>query len=334
MSKTNEEVKEKKVRKKAPKVKKVNYNPGDKAARKNLVLIGGAATAIIVISAIIFMTLSSLFSTESYYVLNTNVKAKQQITPEMVEMRETAEGTAPVHALSMEEIQRGGVYSKYPLLAGDVVARSNAGPLSGTPLGIPDDWLVTSFTINSTDAVGGILGKGDYADLLGVKSSDDGGDGGAAQYIFNNLLILEVKFINEELDGEAEGKTVVGEVMHYTVGLPADKVAFLHSALEQYDTIKMIKAPTEVNYTKRNLLNLKDSFRYGPSVGNIDVFEGTDPTFTEIKRDKDGRPINVSEKVEDEDEIEDNDSDSENEDSDLEENEELVEMEEEEILQD
>lgn len=329
MSNTNEEVKERKVRKKAPKVKKVNYNPGDKASRKNLVLIGGAATAIIVISAIIFLTLTSLFSTESYYVLNTNVKAKQQITPEMVEMRETAEGTAPVHALSMEEIQRGGVYSKYPLLAGDVVARSNAGPLSGTPLGIPDDWLVTSFTINSTDAVGGILGKGDYADLLGVMSSDSGGEAGSAQYIFNNLLILEVKFINEELDGEAEGKTVVGEVMHYTVGLPADKVAFLHSALEQYDIIKMVKAPTEVNYTKRNLLNLKDSFRYGPSVGNIDVFEGSDPTFTEIKRDKDGRPINVSEKVEDENEIEENDFDVE-EDSDLEEDEELVEMEEEE----
>lgn len=291
---------EKKVVKKKKAPKKVNYNPSDKASRKNLVLIGGAAAAIIAISAVIFITLTSLFSTESYYVLNTNVKAKQQITPEMVEMRETAEGTSPVHALTMEEIQRGGVYSKYPLLAGDVVARSNAGPLSGTPLGIPDDWVVTSFTINSTDAVGGILGKGDYVDLLGIIEDDSKGKGDT-QFIFNNMLILEVKFLNEEIDGELDGKTVVGEVMHYTVGLPVDKVAYLHSAMTRYEKIKMVKAPTEVNYQKRNLKGLDSAFNYGPNTGNIDVFEGSDPTFTEIKRDKNGKPINKSTEEENED---------------------------------
>lgn len=290
------EEKEKKVvrKKKAP--KKVNYNPGDKASRKNLILVGGAAAAIIAISAIIFITLTSLFSTESYYVLNTNVKAKQQITPEMVEMRETAEGTSPVHALTMEEIQRGGVYSKYPLLAGDVVARSNSGALSGTPLGIPDDWALTSFTINSTDAVGGTLGKGDYVDLLGIIKEEDKGGRFDTQFIFNNMLILEVKFLNEEIDGELDGKTVVGEVMHYTVGLPVDKIAYLHSALARYDEIKIIKAPTEINYQERNLKGLDSAFNYGPNTGNIDVFKGSDPTFTEIKRDKDGRPINKSNK--------------------------------------
>lgn len=301
----------KKVMKKKRSPKKINYSPGDKASKKNLVLIGGAATAIIAISAIIFMTLTSLFSTESYYVLNTNVKAKQQITPEMVAVRETAKGTGPVHSLKMEEIQRGGVYSKYPLLAGDVIARSNAGPLSGTPLGIPDDWSVTSFTINSTDAVGGTLGKGDYVDILGVMGGDSANKGNA-QYIFNNMLILEVKFINEEIDGEVDGKTIVGEVMHYTVGLPADKVAFLHSAIEKYTTIKMIKAPTEVNYKKRDLSKLDNAFEYGSSTGNLDVFKGSDPTFTEIKRDKDGRPINATKKdepEENEDEEDNNDDD-------------------------
>lgn len=301
-----EDKKQKKVRKKnAP---KVNYNPGGKGSRKNLILVGGAAALVIVISAIVFMTLTSLFSTESYYILNQNVKAKQLITPEMVETRETAEGTAPVHSLSMEEIQRGGVYSKYPLFAGDVVARSNSGPLSGTPLGIPDDWLLTSFTINSTDAVGGILGKGDYADLLGI---DDEG----TQYIFNNLLILEVKFLNEEYDGE-DGQTILGETMHYTVGLPAEHIGNLHSALDHYETIKMVKAPTEVNYADRNVSKLDKAFKYGPDTGNIDVIEGSDPTFTEIKRDEDGRPI----VDEDEEDVEENlEDDLENENDDYEE---------------
>lgn len=269
------------------KTKKINYNPGRSGSRKNLILVSGAALFVIVLSAVIFMTLSSLFSTETYYVLNTNVKAKQQITPEMVVARETAAGTGPIHALSMEEIQRGGVYSKYPLFAGDVIASSNAGPLSGIPLGIPDDWLVTSFTINSTDAVGGILGKGDYADLLGIN--EDG-----AQYIFNNILILEVKFLNDEYDGALEGQTVVGETMHYTVGLPAESVAYLHDALNKYEIVKLVKSPTEVNYKERDLDKLKGPFKYDSSIGNIDVFEGTDPTFTEIERDEDGRPISQS----------------------------------------
>lgn len=279
--------KDKNVRKIKKSTKKINYNPNNNGSRKNLVLVSGAAMLVIALSAVIFMTLTSLFSTESYYVLNTNVKAKQQITPEMVVARETAEGTGPVHALTMEEIQRGGVYSKYPLFAGDVVAKSNAGPLSGTPLGIPDDWLVTSFSINSTDAVGGILGKGDYADLIGVNEE-------GARYIFNNILILEVKFLNEEYDGTLNGQTVVGEVMHYTIGLPAEDVAYLHDALDKYEVVKMVKSPTEINYQERDLDALKGVFKYGPEIGNIDVFEGTDPTFTQIERDKDGRPINHS----------------------------------------
>ena len=269
--------------------KKVNYNPSKEGSRKNLVLVSGAAVLVIVISAVIFMTLTSLFSTESYYVLNQNVKSKQQITPEMVVARETAEGTGPVHALTMEEIQRGGVYSKYPLFAGDVVANSNAGPLSGTPLGIPDDWSVTSFTINSTDAVGGILGKGDYADLLGINLEDQEK---GAQYIFHNMLILEVKFLNEEFVGALDGQTIVGEVMHYTVGLPADDVAYLHDALNSFEIVKMVKAPTEVNYQDRSLSDLNKLYKYNIDIGNIDVIEGTDPTFTEIERDENGRPIN------------------------------------------
>lgn len=275
--------------KKTKKVKKAKFN-GESSSRKNLVLVAGAITAVIALSAVIFLTLSSLFSTESYYVLNENVRAKQEITPQMVVSRETAAGTAPVNAIDMEIIQRGGVYSRYPLYAGDVVSFSNAGSLSGQSLGIPDDWAVTSFTINSTDAVGGILGKGDYIDIMGIN--EDG-----AQYIFNNLLILETKFVNEEIDINAQGQTVIGETIHYTVGLPVEEIGYFQSAMYNYSQgedaglIKIIKAPYEVKYADRDVSSLDSPFKYDSSTGNIDLIEGTDPTFTDVERDETGRPI-------------------------------------------
>ena len=300
----DKEVKEKvkKVKKpkavKKKKVKKINYDPGKTGSRKNLILVVGAILLVIVLSATIFLTLTSLFSTENYYVLNVNVKAKQLITPEMVVARETASGTAPVNALTMEEIQRGQLYSRYPLYAGDVISSSNVGYSSGLILGIPDDWVVTSFSITSTDAVGGILGKGDYIDILGVDEE-------GARYIFNNVLVLSVKFTNEDYDSEASGEqTIVGEQMHYTVGMPADKVAYLHSALNDYSgSIKLIKAPTVLNYADRDVSDLDQVFKYGPNVGNIDLFIGSDPTFTEIERDEHGKPVGYVdvEEVEDED---------------------------------
>lgn len=272
---------------KPKKVKRVNNKVGTvaKAERKNLIVVVGTIVAIIALSATFYVTLSSLFSTETYYVLNQNIKAKELITPDMVTARETSKNTGPINALSMEDIQRGGVYSRYPLYAGDVIAESNAGPVTVSSLGVPDSWAITSFSIMSTDAVGGTLGRGDYVDLIGVNES-------GARYVFNNLLILEVMFVNEELEGNLDGQTVVGEAMHYTVGLPAEHVAHLHSALLDYEVIKVVKAPFEVNYAERDTSNLDQEFKYGPSVGNIDLFKGTDPTFTEIERDETGRPVN------------------------------------------
>lgn len=285
------------------KAKKAKFT-GENTSRKNLVLVGGAIILVIALSAVIFVTLSSLFSTENYYVLNENIKAKQEITPEMLVVRETASGTGPVNALTMEEIQRGGIYSRYPMYAGDVISYSNSGELSGQSLGIPDDWSVTSFSINSTDAVGGTLGKGDYIDIIGINES-------GSQYIFNNLLVLEVKFVNAELEENTEGQTIVGETMHYTVGMPAEDIGYFHSALYNFEnssdsgsgSVKIIKAPYEINYTDRDVSDLDEPFLYSPEIGNIDLIEGTDPTFTDVERDETGRPVEQAGQVEEVEEV-------------------------------
>lgn len=295
-----DKTKEQKPRK-PRKAKKVNYKIGKDGSKKNLVVFGGIGSAILVFSAGLFILLSSMFSTETYYVLNENIKAKQQVTPEMVVSRETSKGTAPINALSMEEIQRGNVYSKYPLYAGDVVSRSNSGAISDITSGIPDDWSITSFTVNSTDAAGGILSKGDYADVLGIDSQIDKVDG--SKYIAHNIMILEVKFMNEEYDGAAvEGQTVVGENIHYTVGMPAKDVALFQDAINgDYSTIKVIKTPMESNYQERDLEGLDKLFDFNNSTNPMDEYEGTDPTFTEVERDEEGRPVVPDEEVSEDD---------------------------------
>lgn len=281
------EVNQQEAKPKKSKSKKIRFQANKGGARKNLVLMLGAVLTVVALSIAIFFTLSSLFSTEQYYVLNTNVRARQAITPDMVIARETSAGTGPINAISMEDLQRGGVYSRYPLYAGDVVAYSNAGTLSNRTVGIPDDWVVTSFSIDSTNAAGGTIGKGDYVDLLGVGSQTEEG----AKYIFNNLMVLDVKFVNEEIEDNSDGRTLIGEAMHYTVGMPSEQVAYLHEALRFYDQIKLIKAPLSLEYENRDIKHLDRPFVYDMGIENFDLFEGTDPTFTDIERDESGRPL-------------------------------------------
>lgn len=277
-------VKKPKIKKTKP--KKVSLSQVD-GKRKNLIVYAVGAIVTVAFALAIFVGLSATFSTESYYVLTQDVPAKTQITADIVVEQETAKGTAPSNALSMSEIQQGGLYARYPLYRGDVIASSNVGPASDTSLGIPDDWSVTSFNISSSDAVGGVLGRGEYVDIIGVN--DDG-----ARYIFNNVLVLDATFSSQELSNKDEQTTVIDELVHYTVGMPAEDVAILHSALHDYDNIKVVKAPANVRYNQRDVSGLDRSFKFGPGVGNKDLLEGSDPSFSEVIRDERGVPINES----------------------------------------
>lgn len=280
----SEKLKSKKVKK--TKGSKLNISTSTTPkSKKNLIVVATASLAVIVIAAAVFVSLSTAFSTETYYILNQNVPAKQEITIDMVSAQETSKNTGPANAISMEEIQRGGLFAKYPLYAGDVIAHSNVGSMADTSSGIPDDWSVTSFTITSDSAVGGVLGRGDYVDLIGIN--DEG-----ARYVFNNILILDATFNSQEID-EGDERVTIGEVIHYTVGMPAEDVAYLHSALHDYDNIKVVKAPASTNYNGRDTSSLDRTFKFGPNVTNKDLLEGSDPTFAPVVRDKNGVPVNV-----------------------------------------
>lgn len=257
---------------------------GGSEEKSNIFTIMLFTFVAIAVFVLTWLTFSAVFKTETYYMINTPVAARQEITPSMLTAQETSVGTAPQNAMSMEDVQRGGMYARYPLSPGDVLSRSNAGPLALTSDGIPDDWSITSFDVSSGSAIGGALMRGDFIDILGVDEEE------GARYVFNNVLILEASYSVEDADPEDESKGNV--IIRYTVGMPAEDVAILHHSHALYGELLVTKAPSSVLYAGRNTDTLGKTFKFGDTVLNKDLYEGADPTFTPVVRDENQRPVN------------------------------------------
>ena len=267
-----------KVRKANIKISKV------KPKKKNLTLIIALGLVIIAVTLTIFFGLSPLFKTQTYYVLRSDVGAKTQVTTGMLASQTTSAGTAPANAISIQDVQSHKLYTKYALEKGDVIARSNVGSLKNSTDGIPDSWVVTSFTSNSTDSVDGRIQRGSYFDIIGVDSNNQ------ARYLFTDVLALDVSDTTSSSNGKSSG------AYEYTVGMPAKDVALLHSALKKFGTIKLVMAPKSVSYGVRDTSGLGDVQSYnGSDPSNKDLFKGTDSTFAPVKRDKKGQPIKSNE---------------------------------------
>ena len=236
----------------------------------------------------IFYALSTALATEKYYVINQDLAAKTQVTETMLKEIVTAKGSAPQNAINLPQVKQGTVYTKIPLKAGDILSESNTGLNLDSSTGIPDDWSVTSFNVNSDSAVGGNIQKGDYFDIIGVSKED------GAKYLFYNVLALEVNRTENASEVNKDGKVVaIGEQMQYIVGLPADKVTELQAAIAKYggdNGIKLVLAPKSVSYKERKTDNLNKTVLNGPEQP-VDLYKGTDNTFKAILRDEKGRPV-------------------------------------------
>ena len=254
-----------------------------KKSSSNL-LVGGIAVILLVsITMISYFAFSAVFETDTYYVLNTDVVARQEITVDMLSEQETSLGSAPKNEIGMERVQQGGVFAKYPLYAGDVLSTSNAGSLELSSLGIPDSWAITSIDIPAGSAVGGALMRGDFIDILGVN--EDG-----ARYIFNNVLVLDVSYSSQEIT--SGDSTIIDNLIRFTLGMPAEDIAMLHSANFDYEGLLLTKAPSSVMYAGRNTTGLEQTFKFGDTVLNKDLFEGADPTFSPVVREENLVPVN------------------------------------------
>lgn len=267
------------------KSKKTEFKP-DKPKR-NLLAVILTIIGIAIAIALLFLGLSKAFATETYYILNQNVPARVRVTDEMLQEMEVSEGGAPPNAITRQQVINQPIYTKLPLIAGDILTQSNTGFTLDTSTGVPDEWVVTSLNISGSQAAGGQIKRGDYFDILGV--TDKG-----SRYILTDVLALDVKYTASEND-ESEGNgNKMNEEIQYIIGVPQDVAAMLAHATDskQFRNLRIVLSPKSVEYKERELEDIAGVISSGNQTEPIDVFEGTDPTFTAVLRDKNGRPVN------------------------------------------
>lgn len=235
----------------------------------------------------VYFGLSSILATESYYVLNTDLPGKVQVRDTMLNEIITSKGSAPQNAISKQDVQQGFIYTKIPLKIGDVLSESNTSVNVDIGAGIPDTWGITSFKINAENAVAGNIIKGDYFDIIGVNPKT------GAKYLFTNVLALDfVQAENNEVG--SDGKLIkAGSTVEYIVGMPSEDIGKLHSSIATYNEIKLVLSPKSLKYDKRDISNLDKSFIVTGNSRPVDLFLGSDNTFTPVLRDKNERPVNI-----------------------------------------
>lgn len=234
---------------------------------------------------------NNVYETEVYYRLNQDVPTRTQLTPEMFDKVETSAGTAPEGALTIADVQNGFIFTRYPLRFGEVVNGSAVGGLDDISVGIPDSWVVTSFSVPADNAVGGRIQRGIYFDMMVVTET-------GVFYPFVNILALDTSIslsgaTNANAVNTEESKS--GQTSFYYVGMSPEDAALLQSLVRQYSSnIQLILSPRENEYQAPNL----DAYTADDGLFAFDAedFEiknmspGTNNTFTDVERDAFGRP--------------------------------------------
>lgn len=276
------------------------------------------------IAAGVFYILNSVTKQDVYYVLNTNMPSRTKITVEDLSPVTTSQGSAPQNAYGLSEVSQGNVFTKYPLHAGDIVASSNAGSLDTTNEGIPDNWVVTSFTPSSDDPVVENLQRGDYFDIMATSmkkadqkanpnGDDDANNIKVGQYVFRNVMVLDNPTTTTTGTGDkANGVTTQtkNSTTAFLVGMSPKNAAMLTYIVGNYDT-KLVLSPRQTSYANPATLDaLYKTFNFNEYVGAnpngiiasncVDSATGeeikedcTDNTFAHQERDAFGVPYNA-----------------------------------------
>lgn len=261
---------------------------GGGAKRKNLFLWGLISVISIAIIIAALMLLLNLFSKETYYVLKEDTPTRTQVTAEMLEAVPALEGTAPPAALGLSEVQSGSVITKSALLGGEILTLSNTGGREDISVGVPDEWVITSFGVNADNAVGGRIQRGYYFDML--ITTDSG-----AFYPFVNVLALDTTVsLNNASNADAAETAEAKEGMtsQYVVGMPPSDAAKMQQLVSEYGAnIQLVLSPRQNEYAKPRLDDYKGMFKFEVGSDPVNMGEGTDYSFTVVKRDEFGRPI-------------------------------------------
>lgn len=234
------------------------------------------------IGASVFYTMNQTTKQDTYYVLNTNLPSRTQVTPADLSPVTTSKGSAPQNAIGINEVSQGTIYSKYPLQAGDVISASNSGPLDSINEGVPDNWVVLSFDPGSDDPVIQNLQRGDYFDIMATNmkkedqranpSDSDISDVKVGQYVFRNVMVLDNPMVttdNENSDS-ANGATAQTQnsTTSFIVGMSPSNAAVLTMLMKNYDT-KIVMSPRYNVYASPSELDpLYKTFNFNAVIGD------------------------------------------------------------------
>ena len=230
-----------------------------------------------------FAILNNITKQDTYYVLNTNLPSRTQITPQDLSPVSTSQNSAPQNAIGLSEVQQGTVYTKYPLQAGDVISASNAGSLDTINEGIPDNWVVTSFEPADNDPIVENLQRGDYFDIMAtnMKKEDQrpAGDNSSnlgqikvGQYVFRNVMVLDnpaTTTANANNDS-ANGATsqTQNSTTAFVVGMSPQNAAMLTILTKNFDT-KIVMSPRYNTYANPSELDdLYKTFDFNAVIGD------------------------------------------------------------------
>lgn len=263
----------------ATKIPKINL-------RSNKFLIA----ILFIVAAVVFVgmlgLLKNLYETETYYVLKEDVGTRSKISADMLQAVTTASGTGPKAAKTVADVQKGFLYSKYPLLKGDILTNSNVGPFQDISAGVPDEWVVTSFGVPADSAVGGRIRRGVYFDMMVAQQE-------ASFYPFVNVLALDTSIsLNSASSANAANTSEAknGQTSQYVVAMPPGDAARLQQIMAKYSgNIKLLLSPRQNEYAAPRLIDYNGEFKYEGTPKNMG--KGTDYTFSTVERDEFGRPV-------------------------------------------
>ncbi len=258
------------------KAQKSSYFQG----RKMWFWVAGGLGVVTLILLVVF--LQSLISTTTYYVLNRDVAARTLVTTDMLSEVVTSQGGEPPTALSLAEVSTGEVFTKFNLSAGDILSSSNAGDLVPLGAGLPDNFVIASFTAAPNNAAGGNITRGDYVDVFYI----DGEQG--TQLIFQRMLIVDATS-NVEGGGSSDETVAttedtatapyrVGVPTLYTVGLTQQDAAKLALASQGSLYVTISSADSAQNGVGEVVLGYSLADLLGNPAG--DSGSGTDNTFS------------------------------------------------------
>jgi Flp pilus assembly protein CpaB len=210
----------------------------------------------------------------SYWVLNQNVAARTQIQPEMLTEVRTSNGGQPRVAYDLPWIQQNTdrAFTKIPLSAGDILTKSNIGPLTRITDGLPKDFVVASVAVDAADAVAGKIRRGDYVE---VAATSDDPEGKVSKIVLHHVLVLDVTVAPKSIP-QAANDGQAGE----TAGQPGPESAAVRGGIPSLYTVAVSpKDFTKLSLLKGTQLSLALSANQGgpntnAQTSETDVFNG------------------------------------------------------------